>query len=75
MELNPSDLIDGKELLGRWFTHRGRDCVVRAVGEVRERPGQAGLEVGTWQLEVDGVVLERVYGTLEAATRRLVEHI
>jgi hypothetical protein len=75
MELNPSDLIDGKELLGRWFTHRGRDCVVRAVGEVRERPGRAGLEVGTWQLEVDGVVLERVYGTLEAATRRLVERL
>jgi len=75
MELNPSDLIDGKELLGRWFTHRGHDCVVRAVGEVWEARGRAGREVGTWQLEVDGVVLERVYGTLEAATRRLVEHL
>lgn len=73
--LNASDLIEGKELLGRWFTHRGRDCVVRAVGEVREAPGMPGREVGTWQLEVDGRPLERVYGSLDAATRRLVEHL
>ncbi|PZA07425.1 hypothetical protein [Meiothermus sp. Pnk-1] len=75
MELNTSDLIEGKELLGRWFTHRGRDCVVRAVGKVQETPGRAGNEVGTWQLEVDGQVLERVYGTLDAATRRLAERV
>lgn len=75
MNLNTSDLIEGKELLGRWFVHRGRDCVVRAVGGVRETPGRAGGEVGTWQLEVDGVVLERVYGSLEAATRRLMEQV
>ena len=75
MDLNTSDLIEGKLLLGRWFTHRGRDCAVRAVGEVREIPGMAGREVGTWQLEVDGKLLERVYGSLEAATRRLVEHL
>lgn len=75
MQLNASDLIDGKQLIGRWFTHRGRECVVRAVGEVWEMPGQAGGEVGTWQLEMDGEVLERVYGSLEAATRRLAERV
>lgn len=75
MQLNASDLIDGKQLIGRWFILRGRECVVRAVGEVWEIPGQAGGEVGTWQLEVDGEVLERVYGSLEAATRRLVERV
>ncbi|ADH62441.1 hypothetical protein EWH23_03045 [Meiothermus sp. PNK-Is4] len=75
MELNASDLIEGKRLLGRWFTHRGRECVVRAVGEVWEMPGSAGREVGTWQLEVDGKALERVYGSLEAATWRLVERV
>lgn len=47
MNVNASDLIDGKQLIGRWFTHRGRECVVRAVGEVWEMPGSAGREVGT----------------------------
>ena len=73
--MNASDLIENDELLGRWFYYRGRDCAVRAVGKVKAERGRAGYEVGTWALEVDGVVLERVYGTLEAATRRLIEKI
>lgn len=75
MNLNTSDLLEGKLLLGRWFTHRGRDCAVRAMGEVREASGEPGREVGTWQIEVDGKPLERVYGSLDAATRRLMEHL
>lgn len=75
MDLNMSDLIEGKLLLGRWVIYRGRECVVRAVGEVREVPGHAGREVGTWQLEVDGKPLERVYGSLDAATHRLMEQL
>ena len=73
--MNTSDLIENNELLGRWFYYQGRDCVVRAVSEVRAERGRAGYEVGTWALEVDGVVVERVYGTLEAATRRLMERL
>lgn len=73
--LNVSDLIEGKQLVGRWFTHQNHDCVVRAVEAVLETPGRAGKEVGLWQLEVDGRVLERVYGTLDAATRRLAERL
>jgi len=73
--MNASDLIENDKLLGRWFHYRGRECVVRAVSEVRAERGRAGYEVGTWALEVDGVVLERVYGTLEAATRRLMERL
>lgn len=75
MELNPSDLIEGRQLVGRWFTYRGQECVVRAVSEVRELPGQAGYEVGTWQLEIGGRVVERVHGSLEAATRRLAARV
>jgi len=73
--MNASDLIENNELLGRWFYYQGRDCVVRAVSEVRAERGRAGYEVGTWALEVDGVVVEHVYGTLEAATRRLIQKI
>ena len=73
--MNASDLIENDELLGRWFYYQGRDCVVRAVSQVQAERGRAGYEVGTWALEVDGVVLERVYGTLEAATRRLMERL
>jgi hypothetical protein len=73
--MNASDLIENNELLGRWFYYQGRDCVVRAVSPVRAERGRAGYEVGTWALEVDGVMVERVYGTLEAATRRLIERI
>ena len=73
--MNASDLIENDKLLGRWFHYRGRECVVRAVSKVKAERGRAGYEVGTWALEVDGVVLERVHGTLEAATRRLMEKI
>ncbi len=73
--MNASDLIENNELLGRWFYYQGRDCVVRAVSAVRAEHGRAGYEVGTWALEVDGVMVERVYGTLEAATRRLMERL
>ncbi|MCL6530073.1 MAG: hypothetical protein K6T70_08145 [Meiothermus ruber] len=73
--MNASDLIENNELLGRWFYYQGRDCVVRAVSAVRAERGRAGYEVGTWALEVDGVMVERVYGTLEAATRRLMERL
>jgi hypothetical protein len=68
-----SDLIDDKDLVGRWFTYRNQACAVRAIGVVQETKGQAGSEAGMWSLEVEGRVVSKVYGSLDAATRKLME--